>query len=643
MAEFDWTKIRTISAQMVENDIELRNAQYAYERMSRLEYELPEPMNMFEWIHPVKSPSPYNALRGATLALSNLAESLNVMPPTIAKALPSGYGLNSRKAYEIAAGWEAALKWQTNRAARRRKAFRSTAMWSASLYHEIVAQLIHLPTQFAARKANGVRETAALRFGDWAIRMCDPKTVHLAYSDYMTERALLAVEVTAQQLVDEFGMAAREIGAMIEEDPAHAAETYMKFDFTNYDARAIWVVRGAGDNLAEEPGIVIQEPEPWMKDEEGKPVPFLPWIAAAGGVEIDAKPEHQRKPILYAVYQAELWTDTNIFGTLMYSDALQDIASSTDVFKGPGADKIRVDRSKPRARINLNPLQTYEQIKKAGLEPAFREAFDRFDQVIRTSTVAEVLISAQPAENIAAGYAFSLQIQAALASLGDIKSLGETFLERVYETILLITHYRGGQIVGYNLNERKQVSEQYTIDSEDIDPAAIYLEVKLKPDVPSEQMQQVTAASNLSNVPGVSPYKVLEILGDTDPDSSIREWKYWRMDMADLEGYVQRIQAEASGQYQQDVAAAAQAMLEERMAAEQQAAKQQPDGAELPEGGLRERPAEIVGGPPGMEGVEGDLFNPEEGGLSALQAGPATAENQTGQTRAGTPIPGLGL
>src|SRR3990172_9297176 len=175
--------------------------------MSRLQYRLPPPLLDFEWMRPVTTASPYLALKGATNALSNLKDSLEIHPISVLQALQRlGFlGDDESKAAAILANqWETALRWQLQRSGKRGHSFASDAVWSVSVYDEVVGQLIHLPTEFKA-KPIGLREKPALHFGDWGLRIAPVIPTYTTYSDYMLEPVLTVNLKTAQQLVDFHG------------------------------------------------------------------------------------------------------------------------------------------------------------------------------------------------------------------------------------------------------------------------------------------------------------------------------------------------------------------------------------------------------------------------------------------------------
>src|SRR3990172_5534347 len=140
--KLDW--YLSTAKEMIENDAGLRKSQKAMDRMSHLEYTLPEPLSNLEWVRKIVSTAPFEALRGSTRALSALEERIRIDPITVAGG---DMGADSLRAKERANEWEKVLKWQMGLASTRRPIFRADVVRSALLYDEIVGQVIHLPTQ----------------------------------------------------------------------------------------------------------------------------------------------------------------------------------------------------------------------------------------------------------------------------------------------------------------------------------------------------------------------------------------------------------------------------------------------------------------------------------------------------------------
>jgi hypothetical protein len=599
--------IRTKVKELVDSQKNLKEAQAAYERMSRMQYTLPSPLDQFDWVRPIISTAPYDALRGVKRALANLEESLSIDPITVVKVV--GDGRDSEVAKVEANDWETILLWQMQMASKRRAAMRSSVVESAALYDEVVGQLIHLPTQFKATGHDTIREKAALRFGDWALRLVNPQTVYVEYSDYMPERVVNIQMKKAQEIVDFWGDAASGIAAKIRKDQEYAGEWLLEIDYVDYDQRVVWVIEKDAD--IEDKGVTVLPSAPWLTDTAGNPVPFLPWIAVAGGSDIDIAPEHQRKPLLYPVYQAELWGAQNITNTLMHSEVIAEFAGPKYALTGPGVEDKDIDHGQPGGRIDLNQFQKFEILRQEGMSQGITEAYDRIDSAIRRTTIADILVTGQPMGGVEAFAAYNLQVQVAIASLGGVKNLGERFYEELYTTMLLMTHYTGEEIIGYE-------DEQWKIDSEDIDPESIYLSVELNVDVPVDRVQRITAAATLAQNADYPMERIIEFLGDTDPQGAMKLYYKEQIRKAYLTGVLQKVQAEGSGELEQMAQ-----MLEQAMQALEQV-QQAPQG---PTGNGRTPP--MPGG--GLEGVEGQGMNPAAGGLPPATVAPgATRETQTG-------------
>ena len=603
-------QIRKIARRLIKDHKNLRLAQKDYERMSRLVYELPAPLRQYPWVRMDMSTAPYNALRGGRAALSNLDEKLTVRPITVSSEDET---LGTK---DVANEWEYTLSHIVDRAAKRRANFRGSVIWDALVYDEICAQIVHLPTQFkVAGPESNVREQAALRHGDWAIRLVNPQKLYVEYSDYMVERVLLVQRKTAQEIVDYWGDAAKTIRNRITKKPEHASVVYCEFDYVDYEQRYVWVAEEKSGIPVDDKGVIILKPEPWLTDEKGVPVPFLNWICVAGGTQTEDAPEFQRKPMLFAVRQTEQWASANIMRTLQMSQTIAEYGAPRDIVTGPGGEDVEIDHGEPAGRMDLTAFQKYERIQALGLDPSFNEYTLKLEQEIQKASLSEVLVTGAPVGNIQAFAAYDMEVKTAVMSLGPWKNLGERFYDRLYETILLMAYYRAEDIVAYDTDANK-----YIIKWDDIDPERIQLETKLQPYIPTDQAQKVQTAIAMSQSLETPTRRILEWMGETDPEGLMREYKIEQLDRAEMMGRLKRIEIMASGEIERMAAQMAQGMME------QQAAEQGAGGGQQPPGM----------GPQGIPGVEGQVNNPAMGMPPPAIQSPAgnTRETQTGLTRA---------
>jgi hypothetical protein len=160
--------------------------------------------------------------------------------------------------------------------------------------------------------------------------------------------------------------------------------------------------------------------------------------------------------------------------------------------------------------------------------------------------------------------------------------------------------------------------------------------VELAEDVPIDRVARVTAAINMSERLKTPVARVLEELGDTNPERTMREYARELIKFEVLKGKLVEIQDAVSGRLHQRAAAMAQQMIQQKNAGGAGGGGAGAPGAEpnvlsqLPRGG------ETAGNGPGLEaipGVSGQSFNPAGNGVSPAEASPtlATQAGQTGQ------------
>lgn len=621
-------KYSELAKAIISRDKDLKAEQFKYDAMSRLQYALPDSLSGLDWVRKQVSTLPYDALKGATRALSNLEEAVSIDPVSVMKAVGDD---ESRTAKELANRWERVLKWELGRSSKRRRNLRAAAIWDAATYDEIIAQLIHIPTQFKLSQPSLARKRSALRFGDWAVRMIDPKSAYVTYSDYMPESVLVAQVMKAREIVNEWPDRVPELIRKIKTDAEFANENFIVFDYVDHDiGRTIWYAKGetAAEGQDSE-GKYILEPEPWMRvvdgDNAGQQVPFLNYVAVSG--------PDPRRPLLYPVLQSGMWDTTNIMGTIVMSKAVATAAAPEHIIFGPGAEDIDIDYRTPGGRLTFPSAQMYQYQPAPArpLDPKLIEGYDRLEAQMQRATVAEVLVQARPISGEQAFASYNLQVQQALASIGNIKELGERFFEQLYESMLLISHFRGENIESYMDGNKK-----YVIDSEEIDPDSIQLSVELKTDVPIDRLARINAAAQLAGSGIPYPFEeILESLGATDPEGLKKKYAREQIEMADLQGVIEAVRMERSGELQQMAQQMAQQIVQQEVQRIQEIGRQaRQNPADQGPRGEEANPRNLSQAPGGV-GPGGQGFNPAQGGRPTAEADPEGATREARQAIAG--------
>lgn len=386
----------------------------------------------------------------------------------------------------------------------------------------------------------------------------------------------------------------------------------------DYDSRCVWCVAGDDEKIAgddQRRAIKILAPEP-------NPYPFLNWVCVVGGTALDDAPEHRRLPLLYPVYRAEQWITSNIVHTLVTSEAIAEMGQAKVKKVGPNPESIQSNFGEPGGAWEVKTGSDVVDMQDRTLDPALKELADRLDNAMERATISRVLLTAEssPGESFSG---FNLRVQTALGSLMPYKELSERWYAEVYKQMLLWTAESGEDLEGYG-GGRGDYGKAYKIDAGDIDPDRLYLKVELTPDVPVDRQQKVNTAIMMAQHLKFPAERILEELGETDPEGAMRQWRKEQYMLAAHQGKMQLVAAQTSGMIDQMAAAKAAQMHTQMMQA----------------GGLgtgEQANPPIPGAPPGIPGVGGLGFAPNFGGQAPAMANPAAnvREQQTGVTRTG--------
>jgi hypothetical protein len=597
--------------------------------MSRLEWELPPGMDV-QWMRNVKTTAPYDAIRAGVRTLSGLDERIRIEPASVLKQV-GDISPDSEEARRVANEWERALKWQMDLASRRRAILRQDIPRSAIKYDEVVTQVIHLPTQIKAISKLGgsaSRQKAALALGQFAVIPRNPRNVYVKYSDYMAESVLYIKVMPGRKIMNEWNN--KKLGMILEEnenkDRARPEEMWVFFDYVDYDSRAVFCYPGEDvTRIGLEDGGAMPDKfvELMMED---WPYDFLPWSCVVGGSQLEAAPHYSRFPMLYGVYKAEQWITANILASLGVSEAIAEAARPDLIRSGPDPESIELQYDTPGGAFDVPPAHDLEPLEQKPMDPALREAYERFVTDMGTATVPQVLINAEASPN-EPGFGFNLRIRQAIGALLPWKLLSERSFAETYRLFLYWAKATNTPIEGYGEN-----GEQYQILPKNIDRDRLYLDVDLEADVPIDKEQLMLTAIQASQQLKMPTRQILEMIGVTDPERMMDEWQKEQLTIAYLQGQTERIAAEASGILQQQAQEMAQEMAEE-IIAQQEAEAQEQEVIAQQEAEAAQAPLEpgIAEGVPGLEGAA-------TSGRAALSAPNATRENQTGRDQAGNPL-----
>ena len=344
-------------------------------------------------------------------------------------------------------------------------------------------------------------------------------------------------------------------------------------------------------------------------------MPFLPWVAMVGGSTLEAEEQHQRRPIMYAEYMSGRWVTQNTLLSLMSSEAIALSAGPKYKQEGVSAQDVEIDYDDPTRVAKVPPGSTLDDLPPRILDPALAELVDRFSSSSDNSMLSRILKGG----DTYSGEAFAslnLRTQTAIGALKPAKDLAEKALAEMFVLMLLWVQYTEKDLEAYGV-DKEDKGKQYMIESDEIEPEELYIEVELTPDVPTDRQQRANTASLMVESIDYPKEYALEDVGIEDPQAAIIQRYKERLLRQKLEEYIQQKQMQMQMEMQK------QQMQMQMQAQQAQMAQQQQMGIPPGEGG----------------GGLGQGQNPAQGGLPPAMGNPnVTRESVTGQTRRGDPI-----
>jgi hypothetical protein len=231
--------------------------------------------------------------------------------------------------------------------------------------------------------------------------------------------------------------------------------------------------------------------------------------------------------------------------------------------------------------------------------------------------------------DLPAGIAFAtlnLVTQTAIGVLKPAKYLVEVTLAEMYTQMMKWAEFTEKDIWGYEVGG-DQDGNQLVIKANEVDGSAIYIDVELHPDAPTDKAQKVNTAGIMVEQLGMSKSSALDEIGVEDPDEEIKRGMFEQIVQHKFELKLQeeildmqnRKQLELQAEQMKMDMMMQQALQEQQQAA--QAAEQEQQGGPPEEGGFG-------GLPEGGEGfgVEaGAGPSPQGAGFDANLGGQNTA------------------
>lgn len=581
---------RDLADRMIDNDLRRNKAFRYYQKMRRMDYELPDTVRAVAGIRKSVDTRPSDAVAKATQIMSSRPPKLTMMP-----------AINNPAGRERANMIERVLKWNLTQIDRRRPVgVVSDVFESAVLYGAVALTLTDLDHQIQVVESEEMQKRLqrARRSGRFVVNTYNPMDVHVRRSSMGVECVLLAQERPAYEVVAEYPMAAKALKASVE-----SGKNVEFFHYLDYETTAIWVRSDGSSDKALMP--------PTNHD-----LPFMYWVAMMGGTTLDAQEEHRYRPMLYPVYRSDEWETKNVVDTLMVSDVIWKALAPVIMVQN-AADDVAYETGDPLRRVLQLPYgASGAALPQQQVDPALFTISQEFANRMQDSTVSTLMNGGE----VASGTSFAtlnLATQNALGALKPAKELTEKALAEMFTLMLLWTSYTGIPLGGRMDAKRSPLyAREYVIDPLTIDEENIYINVELDPDEPTDKLQRANTANLLKNL-GYSNTSALEDMGVEDPEQEMDRSFEERIDQHMLEMFITTQQQELQMQMQLASQGAQQQM---QMGAQQQQMQQQEAQALAMQ---QQQQGPIQGG---------QGFDPAMGGLPPAMAFPeGTREEVTGQ------------
>jgi hypothetical protein len=224
--------------------------------------------------------------------------------------------------------------------------------------------------------------------------------------------------------------------------------------------------------------------------------------------------------------------------------------------------------------------------------------------------------------------------------------LAERALGHIAENILRWTAHTGDDLIGYGFQDANMGAELVQ-KKEHTDPKELYVTAILSHHIPTDELQQINAATIMMRELGISFIDAAKKLDIPNPEELLERANQEKLNNAAVDRRIRKMDAELDLQIQAQQMQLEAGMQQQMMAAQQQ--PQQPSGMNA-ESESQARMAIASPFAPSRTGAERKLaqslatrgpgFDPSAGGLSPNEVNPEgfTKEGSTGVDRGGGTI-----
>lgn len=619
---FEWYRGKI--AEMMANDSDSYEIFDQVDKMFHGEITLPPELTDLDDIRLIKDSSPHDALYNARVALANSRMRLDVTPLG-----------NAEAEYVASNRMEQALQWNWEKANMRGPTRKIESISDSALRYDCcvtrVDDLMFWLPKDQSRWSKANRRAA--RLGRFVITVIPPHNIHTQVSGTSGAFCVLSARnLPLAEVLDYYEALAgtnkegKGIKATIASIRAETAEAddyeelrFMLYQYTDDDRRLDYGHLMGTDQSTDESGG--GEDDFVFVDTENK-LPFLPYTVRAGGSEVEVEPKYRYHPMLASVQWHELWNNSVLIRSLVFSDIIRRVRETRGTYEGPATEQVPPDDGTGGDKA-LPPGVTYRRQPPTQIDPQAFQILTAVDASLQGTTSASSLGNLSRYSNTA----FSTMNAIVNVEMGKLNPQKNIIQDTIADECYLFCEwakFTKKPIQAWRSEDRKigemmlPRGEEIQIGEHDYDLFRTFIKCTITPETPTDKMQQMTIVEKLVLL-GMSAEEALEMMNV--PHAGLQKDRRALEILKDgaIQAAIAKLQAMKTGE--------AQVATQQKMMALQATAQQPPApnqaGGPPPEGGP-------------FAGMGGGGFNPAEGGTPPIEGAPGMGREQmNGMDRTG--------
>ncbi len=643
---FDWYRGKI--AEMMTNDSESYEIFYQVDKMYHGEITLPQQLQDFDDVRIIKDSSPHDALYNATVALANSRIRLDVTPLGDAEA-----------EFVQANRMEQALQWNWEKANMRgaKRKIESIAD-SALRYDGCVTRVDDLMFWLPKDKSKWSKANKrAARLGRFVLAVIPPHNIHVQSSDISgTFCVLSARNLALSEVLDYYESIAgtnkegakikatlRALREEVGEQEGYEEQRFMLYQYTDDDKRLDYGHLMGEDNTIDDSGGT--DADHVFIDTENK-LPFINYTARLGGSEVETDPKYKYHPMLASAHWHELWQNSVLARSLVFSDIIRRIRETREFYRGSNTELVPPDDGAGGAKA-LPPNVDVVRPQPTTVDPQAFQVLEELAGSLLQTTSASALGNLSRYSNTAFSTMNAI-VQVEMGKLNPQKNIiQDTIADQCYLfcewakfTKVPIQAWREEPAkVGETQLPR---GEEIQIGEGDYDLYRTFIKCTITPETPTDKMQQMNIVEKLVLM-GMSAEEALEMMNV--PHAGLQKDKRALEILKDgkVQALIAKFTALAQGDAQVETAKKMAVLQQaQAQAAQQQTQPSAPSGLPAgPQAGAEPSPLPVATTQTGtpFEGMGGSGVNPAEMGTPPVEGAPGMGREQmNGQTRTGEDI-----